>query len=159
MFGSVKTRKAERIAERAWENLVAAVESAGATAKSATKHGSELVDEAQDKVSSAADEARRRANAAMDALAGKQPETPWALIAGALAAGAVLGWVAAAAAGRAPMLPTLQRSPEGLAPVPAPTTASPVSEPSVGAPGTTGSATTAPATSIEPDAGPAGSTA
>jgi ElaB/YqjD/DUF883 family membrane-anchored ribosome-binding protein len=109
MFGTGKAQKAERVAESAWDHLVSAVETAGDSARSATRRGTDLVDEAQDRVSSVTDEARRRANAALDALAGRPPETPWGLIAGAIAAGAVLGWVAAAAAGRAPMLPVMQR--------------------------------------------------
>jgi ElaB/YqjD/DUF883 family membrane-anchored ribosome-binding protein len=109
MFGNGKARKAERVAESAWDHLVSAVESAGESARSATRRGTDLVDEAQDKVSTVTDEARRRANAALDALAGRRPETPWGLIAAAIAAGAVLGWAAAAAAGRAPMLPVMQR--------------------------------------------------
>ena len=58
-------------------------------------------DRAQDKVSTAADEAWRRATAAVDALAGRRAPIPWGWIAGAAVAGAVIGWVSAAAVRRA----------------------------------------------------------
>jgi hypothetical protein len=61
-------------------------------------------------VGSVTDEAMRRAGAAYDALAGRRPSTPWALVLGAVAAGVAVGWVAAAAIGRAPSLSSIDSS-------------------------------------------------
>ncbi|HLL67024.1 MAG TPA: hypothetical protein VK453_15175 [Micromonosporaceae bacterium] len=107
-----RTREAERVAEEAWDNLVAAMESAGHTARSVTRRSVDLADEAQlktrttaddvqHKVGAAADEAWRRATAAVDALAGRRAPVPWMWIAGAAVVGAVAGWVGATAVRRA----------------------------------------------------------
>jgi hypothetical protein len=53
-----------------------------------------VVDGASDRVGSGASEARRRANAALDALAGRQPRKPWGWLAAAMLVGAAAGWVA-----------------------------------------------------------------
>ncbi|HYN93342.1 MAG TPA: hypothetical protein VES42_05805 [Pilimelia sp.] len=108
MFGSGKSRRAQaaqRIAEEAWEQVVAAVESAGDVAKTAGRRtstvASTVAEDAGSRASAAADEARYRAAAALDALAGRRPTTPWAWLAGATVAGLVIGWLAAASTRRA----------------------------------------------------------
>ncbi|MEO3779448.1 hypothetical protein ABGB16_21915 [Micromonospora sp. B11E3] len=92
----------ERIADQAWQHLLSAVSSAGDTvrdtARSARRGGSGLAGEAGDLVGSAADEARRRAVLAFDALAGRRPALPWALLIGAALVGAAVGWAAGTAA-------------------------------------------------------------
>ncbi|MGW4498041.1 hypothetical protein ACWENR_05395 [Micromonospora sp. NPDC004336] len=101
MFGTNlldRRSKPERIADQAWQHLVSAVSSAGDTVRSARRNGSGLADEAGDLVGSAADEARRRATLAFDALAGRRPALPWALLAAAALAGAAIGWAAGTAA-------------------------------------------------------------
>ncbi|WP_433686901.1 hypothetical protein ACQP0I_24240 [Micromonospora carbonacea] len=105
MFGTnllERRSKPERIADQAWQHLASAVAAAGDsvrdTARSARRGGSGLADEAGDLVGSAADEARRRAVLAIDALAGRRPALPWALLVGAALAGAAIGWAAGSAA-------------------------------------------------------------
>ncbi len=93
MFGASKAAKAQGVAEDAWEALLA-------TWESARGRTGDLVDTTQHRVGSATDEAIRRAAAAYDALAGHRPAKPWGLLVAALAAGAALGWVAAAAIAR-----------------------------------------------------------
>jgi hypothetical protein len=95
MFGTQtsRSRKAERIAGQAWNNLVSAVDSAGSATKSATRRAAHMVDDASERVGTGAAEARRRANAAMDALAGRKPPTRWGWLAAATLAGAAFGWV------------------------------------------------------------------
>ncbi|MFD0822815.1 hypothetical protein ACFQ0D_31835, partial [Micromonospora zhanjiangensis] len=83
MFGTnllERRSRTERIADQAWQHLVAAVTSAGDTvrdtardtARSAKLSGTDLADEARDRVGSAADEAWQRATRAFDALAGRR---------------------------------------------------------------------------------------
>ena len=103
MFGTNlldRRSKPERIADQAWQHLVSAVSSAGDsvrdTARSARRSG--LADGAGDLVGSAADEARRRATLAFDALAGRRPALPWTLLIGAALIGAAVGWAAGSAA-------------------------------------------------------------
>ncbi|MFF3856517.1 hypothetical protein [Micromonospora sp. NPDC002575] len=112
MFGTnllERRSKPERIADQAWQHLASAVVSAGdsvrGTARSARRSGSGLADDAGDLVGSAgelvgsaADEARRRAVLAFDALAGRRPALPWGLLIGAALAGAAIGWAAGSAA-------------------------------------------------------------
>ncbi|MFG2100757.1 hypothetical protein ACGFJ5_09140 [Micromonospora echinaurantiaca] len=105
MFGTNlldRRSKPERIADQAWQQLVSAVSSAGDsvrdTARSARRGGSGLADGAGDLVGSAADEARRRASLAFDALAGRRPALPWTLLIAAALAGAAIGWAAGTAA-------------------------------------------------------------
>lgn len=106
MFGRTsKAAKAQQLAEDAWEALVS-------TWDSARDRTGDLVEDTQDRVGSAKDEAWRRAGAALDALAGRRPSKPWALLFAAVAAGAALGWVAAAAIGRAPGSPAFDRETE-----------------------------------------------
>ena len=105
MFGSSlldRRSKPERIADQAWEQLLSAVGSAGDSvrdaARSARRNGSGLADDASDLVGSAAEEARRRATLAFDALAGRRPALPWTLLIAAALAGAAIGWAAGTAA-------------------------------------------------------------
>jgi ElaB/YqjD/DUF883 family membrane-anchored ribosome-binding protein len=99
MFGKQNTRarKAERIAGLAWDRLVTTVDNAGAATKSATRtarrHAVDTADDVSDRLGSSAHEARQRASRAYDALAGRKPARPWGWLAGAAAAGAVLGWL------------------------------------------------------------------
>jgi ferric-dicitrate binding protein FerR (iron transport regulator) len=99
MFGrrSSKAAKAQELAEDAWTALVS-------TWDSAREHTGDLVGDTGDRVGDVKDEAWRRAAAALDALSGRRPNKPWALIFAAVAAGAALGWAAAAAIGRSPGL-------------------------------------------------------
>ncbi len=100
MFGKQETRrhKAERIAGQAWDQLTTAVDSAGATTRSASKKAAGLFDDTSTRVETGAKEARKRANAAFDALAGRRRPTPWGWLAAAALVGAALGWVATSAA-------------------------------------------------------------
>ncbi|MDZ5445812.1 hypothetical protein U2F26_24290 [Micromonospora sp. 4G57] len=105
MFGSTlldRRSRPERIADQAWQQLVSTVSSAGDsvrdTARSARRGGSGLADDATDLVGAAAEEARRRATLAFDALAGRRPALPWALLISAALVGAALGWAAGTAA-------------------------------------------------------------
>ncbi|MFU8872970.1 hypothetical protein [Micromonospora sp. SL4-19] len=105
MFGTAlldRRGKPERIADQAWQHLVSAVSSAGDSvrdaARSARRNGSGLAEDATDVVGSAADEARRRATRAFDALAGRRPALPWALLVSAALVGAAIGWAAGTAA-------------------------------------------------------------
>ena len=97
---SSKAAKAQSAAEDAWSALVSSWESA-------RDRTGGLVEDTQDRVGSFTDEAMRRAGAALDAIAGRRPSQPWALLLAAVAAGAAIGWIAAAAVGRAPGLPQL----------------------------------------------------
>ena len=83
-------KKSERLAAEAWDNLSAAVESAGKTTR---RRAAGLYDEASDRVGSGAKEARRRANNALDALAGHQPRTNWGVVAAVGLVGAAFGWL------------------------------------------------------------------
>ncbi|WP_319462778.1 hypothetical protein [Micromonospora sp. RTP1Z1] len=105
MFGTTlldRRSKPERIADQALQHLASAVSSAGDsvrdTARSARRGGSGLADDATDLVGSAAEEARRRATLALDALAGRRPTLPWTLLISAALVGAALGWAAGTAA-------------------------------------------------------------
>lgn len=104
MFGTtlLDRRRPERIADQAWQHLASAVSSAGDsvrdTARSARRGGSGLADDATDLVGTAAEEARRRATLAFDALAGRRPALPWTLLISTALVGAALGWAAGTAA-------------------------------------------------------------
>jgi hypothetical protein len=105
MFGSTlldRRSKPERIADQAWQHLISALDTAGDSvkdaARSARRNGSGLTGDATGLVGSAADEARRRAGLAFDALAGRRPALPWTLLIAAALAGAALGWAAGTAA-------------------------------------------------------------
>ncbi len=105
MFGTTlleRRSKPERVANQAWQHLISAAGSAGdgvrGAARSARRNGSGLAEDATDLVGSAANEARRRATRAFDALAGRRPALPWALLVGAALVGAAIGWAAGTAA-------------------------------------------------------------
>ena len=99
MFGRTsKTARAQEVAEDAWDALVS-------TWESARDRTGDIVVDTTDSLGSAKDEAWRRAGNALDALAGRSPSRPWALLFAAVAAGAALGWVAATAIGRQSSLP------------------------------------------------------
>ncbi|MFD2763458.1 hypothetical protein [Micromonospora eburnea] len=105
MFGTTlldRRGKPERIADQAWRHLLDAAGSAGdgvrGVARSARRNGSGLAEDATDLVGSAAGEARRRATLAFDALAGRRPALPWALLVSAALVGAAIGWAVGTAA-------------------------------------------------------------
>jgi hypothetical protein len=98
---SGRTREAERAANAAWDELVDALGQVASTARSVRRRTWDMADGAGGRVGAAAGEARWRARATRDALAGKRSPMPWLWIAGAVAAGAVAGLMAGAAARRA----------------------------------------------------------
>lgn len=85
----------QALAGQAWESLVSAIESAGDTTRHTRRRASSFVDEASTRVGSSANEARKRASRALDALAGRPTPPPWGLLAIVAAAAAVGGWLAA----------------------------------------------------------------
>jgi hypothetical protein len=87
----------ERVAEQAWSNLTSTVESGGDLARSMGRRTRHLVGDAGHKVTTTTKEARRRADAALDALAGRKPKAkrPWGPLFAVAAAGVVLGWIGA----------------------------------------------------------------
>ncbi|WP_432836580.1 hypothetical protein [Dactylosporangium sp. CA-092794] len=107
-----RRRRAESVAEEAWDHLVSALDSAksfGGTVKGRAYdlkgRASDLADEATDRygvasqrVGSVGSEAWRRANLALDALSGRKPRKPWGWIAVAVLGGVAVGWAAAASA-------------------------------------------------------------
>lgn len=103
-----RKKRAESVAEDAWDHLVAAVESARSVGGSVKDRAFDLADEASsryssasDRVGSAADEAWGRASLAFDALSGRRQRTPWGWIAVALLGGVAVGWAVAASAPKA----------------------------------------------------------
>ncbi|TDC39628.1 hypothetical protein E1211_03470 [Micromonospora sp. 15K316] len=105
MFGTTlldRRSRPERIADQAWQHLVSSVNTAGDTVRGTARHaqrgGHRLSDGAGDLVGNAADEARRRATLAFDALAGRRPALPWTLLIGVALVGAAIGWAAGTAA-------------------------------------------------------------
>ena len=99
--GTKRTREAERIASQAWDNLVSKVDTAADGARSVRRRAAHLAGDAQDRLGTTADEARWRANAALDALSGHRPPRPWGAFAAAAAIGAVLTYITTALARRA----------------------------------------------------------
>ena len=87
---------------QAWDNLTGAVESARHSTRLARRRAAGFVDDASGRVGSGAKEARRRANLALDALAGKRPATPWGTLAVVATLGVVAGWVITAFGRRRP---------------------------------------------------------
>ncbi len=98
---SSRTREAEHAASAAWDELVGALDQASGTIRSMKRRTRTMTGNTTGRVGAAASEARWRATAARDALAGRRPRRPWAWIAGAVGLGAVLGLMAGAAARRA----------------------------------------------------------
>ncbi|GAA5178441.1 hypothetical protein GCM10023322_05690 [Rugosimonospora acidiphila] len=117
-----RTREAERVTTEAFHELVAAVEAGGHGAKSLVHRGVglahrglDLADEAGDRlgtagerlgsagdrIGSAMNESRRRAAAAMDALAGRRAPIQWEWIAAGAVTGLVVGWLASRVTRRA----------------------------------------------------------
>jgi hypothetical protein len=101
-------RRAESVAEDAWDHLVSAVESARSVGGSVKNRAYGIADEASsryssasDRVGSAADEAWHRASLAFDALSGRQQRKPWGWIAVAVLGGIAVGWAVAASAPKA----------------------------------------------------------
>ena len=101
-------RRAESVAEDAWDHLVSAVESARSVGGSVKDRAYDLADEASsryssasDRVGSAADEAWHRASLAFDALSGRPQRKPWGWIAVAVLGGIAVGWAVAASAPKA----------------------------------------------------------
>jgi hypothetical protein len=96
---SARSREAERLAGQAWDEMVAALESGGEAARSIARRTadltSELADEAGDRVRPALRESRRRAGAALEALAGRRPPVQWEWILAAAIGGVAVGWLAA----------------------------------------------------------------
>lgn len=103
MFGTQWTKKkdAERVASDAWDNLVSSVETAGDKARWMGRRTQHLAGEASNQISSVTDEAGRRAQAALAALAGHHPRKPWGWILGAAVAGLAAGWALTLGARRA----------------------------------------------------------
>ncbi|MFV2083015.1 hypothetical protein [Micromonospora sp. LOL_021] len=91
-----RRHKPQRVTDQAWAQLVSAVDSAGDAARLARRHTSNLATDTGARMGPASAEARHRARAAVDALAGRRRAMPWAWLAGAAAAGVALGWLAGA---------------------------------------------------------------
>ncbi|SDZ40138.1 Membrane-anchored ribosome-binding protein, inhibits growth in stationary phase, ElaB/YqjD/DUF883 family [Micromonospora pattaloongensis] len=107
MLGTKHGNRLDEITEQAWRQLASAAGTAGDTARQAKRQTSALADQATDRIGPVADEAWSRANAALDALAGRRRPLPWAWIVGAGALGVALGWLAGQAA-RAAVAPREQ---------------------------------------------------
>jgi len=90
-----RSAEMERVAEQAWSNLTSTVESGGDLARTVGRRTRHLVGDAGHKVTSTTKEARRRTDAALDALAGRQPKRPWGPLFAVAAAGLALGWISA----------------------------------------------------------------
>ncbi len=104
MFRS-HTHRQQALVGQAWDNLTAAVESARHSTRVAGRRATGFVDDASSRVGSGAGEARRRANNALDALAGKRPSTPWGTLALVATLGLVAGWVVTTIGHRWPSTP------------------------------------------------------
>lgn len=97
MFGSNRLSRRDRteqVAEQAWQQLVARVAAKGDPARSARRSSTRLTDNVSGRVRSATDEARYRAGAALDALAGRRPGLPWSWLAAAAFVGTAVGLAA-----------------------------------------------------------------
>jgi hypothetical protein len=97
------TYRQQALTSQAWDNLTAAVDSARHSTRVAGRRASGLVDGASGRVGSGAKEARRRANLALDALAGRRPARPWGTLALVAALGVVAGWAVTAFGRRRPL--------------------------------------------------------
>jgi hypothetical protein len=103
-----RKRRAESVAEEAWDHLVSALDSARSFGGSVKGRAGDLAGEASDRygtaserVGSVSSEAWTRANRALDALSGRKQRTPWGWIAVAALGGVALGWAVAASAPKA----------------------------------------------------------
>jgi hypothetical protein len=92
------SRSSENIAAQAWEHLADAVAAAGTNARTNARTAGRRAQAAGETFGATADEAWRRANLAIDALAGRRPPLPWAWLLGGALAGLAIGFGAAAAA-------------------------------------------------------------
>ena len=90
--------RAARNAEEAWEQLSHVWTTAGENAGRAGRKSRALAGTAGDRVTSVTHEARQRATAAADALAGRRPRRPWGLVLVFGLAGVAAGWAAASSA-------------------------------------------------------------
>jgi hypothetical protein len=90
-----RSAEMERVAEQAWSNLTSTVESGGDLARTMGRRTRDLVGDAGHKVTSTTKEARRRTDAALDALAGRRPKNAWGPLFAIAAAGVALGWISA----------------------------------------------------------------
>lgn len=93
MFASTLTdsrHRAERLAGDAWDQMLS-------LADSAKYAGRRTAGGALSGAGGTADEARRRAALAFDALAGRRAPVPWAWLVAAAAVGAAVGWAAGTA--------------------------------------------------------------
>ncbi|WP_033339946.1 hypothetical protein [Catenuloplanes japonicus] len=88
--------KTEKATQQAWEYLKHTVESAGDLAGSTRS----TVSSAAGTLGAAGSEAKYRASAALDALAGRRRSMPWTWIAGAAVIGALAGFAVTVAARR-----------------------------------------------------------
>ncbi|GAB7038145.1 MULTISPECIES: hypothetical protein [Catenuloplanes] len=92
--------KTERATQQAWDYLKHTMESAGDLAGSTRSTVSTSVSSAAGTIGAATNEAKYRAQGALDALAGRRPALPWTLIAGAAVLGVVAGFAVSVAARR-----------------------------------------------------------
>lgn len=88
--------KTEKATQQAWDYLKHTVDSAGDLAGSTRS----TVSSAAGTLGAAGSEAKIRAHAALDALAGRRPSMPWTWIAGAAVIGALAGFAVTVAARR-----------------------------------------------------------
>ena len=95
-------RRSTKLADEAGRRSAKLADEAGRrSAKLADEAGrrtAALADVAGSRAGAVADEAWARANAAANALAGRRPPLPWALLLGAGLLGVAIGWVAASTA-------------------------------------------------------------
>ena len=91
MFGKHHARRhiADQVAGQAWDHLTAAVEAAQESTRRRYADRSK-------RIGDGTREARRRAAAAYDALAGRSRRSPWEWFAAATLFGVVAGWIATA---------------------------------------------------------------
>ena len=92
--------KTEKATQQAWDYLKHRMDSAGDLAGTTRSTMSSTVTSATGALGAVTHEAKYRANAALDALAGRRPALPWTLIAGVAVLGAVAGFAASIAAKR-----------------------------------------------------------
>jgi hypothetical protein len=97
-----QTHRQQALTRQAWDNLTGAVETARHSTRLASRRAAGFVDDASGRVGSGAKEARRRADLALDALAGKRPATPWGMLVVVATLGVAAGWVVTTFARRRP---------------------------------------------------------
>lgn len=92
--------KTEKATQQAWDYLKHTMESAGDLAGSTRSTVGTSVSSAAGALGTITNEAKYRAQGALDALAGRRPALPWTLIAGAAVIGVVAGFAVSVAARR-----------------------------------------------------------